>query len=130
MTDSRVKEVSDHDWEAMVERNTLPVFVMFYSPVCSHCHQIQPYIEDLARGFSGLVSFVKLNILQFNWLTERYGVMATPTFLYFCGGKPVQTRVGAVFPAMLKKMIEEMIQHGEECRIRSTDIEYEITGYG
>jgi hypothetical protein len=31
---------------------------------------------------------------------------------------------------MLKKMVEEMVEHGDECRLRSTEIEYEITGYG
>ncbi len=125
-----VHESSDRDWETDVERNSDPVFVMFYSPTCKHCIQIQPYIEELAGEFSEVVKFFRLNIIRYSWLAERYGVMATPTFLYFCGGKPIQTRVGAVFPAMLKKMVEEMVQHGEECRLRSTEIAYEITGYG
>lgn len=125
-----VPEVSDQEWRIKVEENSEPVFVMFFSPTCTHCVQIEPYIEQLAAEFSPAVRFFKLNIIRFTWLAERYGVMATPTFLYFCGGKPVQTRVGAVFPAMLKKMIKEMVQSGEECRLRSTEIKYEITGYG
>jgi thioredoxin 1 len=130
MTDTLIHESNDRDWEIEVERNGVPVFVMFYSPTCKHCIQIQPYIEELAREFSDDVRFIRLNIVRFSWLAERYGVMATPTFLYFCGGKPIQTRVGAVFPVMLKKMVEEMVQHGEECRLRSTEIAKEITGYG
>jgi thioredoxin 1 len=130
MADLLVQEVTDREWEEQVEKNANPVFVMFYSPTCRHCIHMQPYIEELAKEFSENVRFVKVNIVRFGWLAERYGVMATPVFIYFCGGKPVQTRVGAVFPAILKKMIEEMVQHGEECRMRSTDIMYEITGYG
>jgi thioredoxin-like negative regulator of GroEL len=130
MTESEIREARDSDWESLVEKNPDPVFVMFYSPACSHCIQIQPYIEDIARNFAGRVAFVKLNIIRYGWLAERYGIMATPTFQFFCGGKPVQTRVGAVFPAMLKKMIQEMIEHGEECRMSSTDTRFEITGYG
>ena len=130
MTDNLLPEVSDREWEKQVERSEKPVFVMFYSPTCRHCVQIQPYVEELAETFSDAVQFVRLNILQYTWLAERYGVMSTPTFLYFCGGKPVQMRVGAIFPALLKKMIEEMVQHGEECRLRSTEINYEISGYG
>lgn len=91
---------------------------------------MEPYVEELAHEFSSSVRFFRLNIIKSGWIAERYGVMATPTFVYFCGGKPVQTRVGAIFPAMLKKMVEEMVQNGEECRLRSTEIEYEITGYG
>ncbi len=130
MTDSQVPVIDDHTWEHAVERNTEPVLVMFFSPTCRHCTQMEPYVEDLAREFSSSVKFFRLNILQFGWIAERYGVMATPTFIYFCGGKPVQTRVGAVFPAILKKMVEEMVQGGEECRMKSTEIEYEISGYG
>ena len=130
MEEAGVVEVLDTDWESMVEKNSRPVLVMFYSPTCRHCIQIQPFFEELAKSFSETVSFVRLNVIRFSWLAERYGIMATPTFQYFCGGKPVQSRVGAVYPAMLKKMIEEMNEHGEECRLRSSEIRYEVTGYG
>jgi len=123
-------DISDSDWEPMVERNEKPVFVMFYSPSCTHCIRIMPSIEELARDFGTEIAFVKLNLIKFDYIGERYGVMATPTFIYFCGGKPVQTRVGAVFPAMLRKMVEDMVTHGEECRLASSDWKYEITGYG
>jgi len=123
-------DISDSDWESMVERNEKPVFVMFYSPSCTHCIRIMPSVEELARDFGTEVTFVKLNLIKFDYIGERYGVMATPTFIYFCGGKPVQTRVGAVFPAMLRKMVEDMVTHGEECRLASTDWKYGITGYG
>jgi thioredoxin-like negative regulator of GroEL len=130
MSDEILPDVSDRDWERIVERSEKPVFVMFYSPTCGHCMKVMPSVEELAAMFSQTIQFARLNILQFTWLAERYGVMSTPTFLYFCGGKPVQMRVGAVFPAVLKKMIEEMEQHGEECRLLSTEISYEISGYG
>jgi putative NADPH-quinone reductase len=38
--------------------------------------------------------------------------------------------VGAVYPALLKKMIDEVLVHGRECAKNSTAIDYEITGYG
>ncbi len=64
------------------------------------------------------------------WTAERYGVRSTPTFKFFCGGKPVQEMVGAVYPALLKKMVDEVLLHGRECAKNSTTIDYEITGYG
>lgn len=125
-----IHDLSDSEWEKEVERNSKPVFVMFYSPSCAHCIRILPSVEELAKDYGSEVSFVKLNLLRYEYIGERYGVMATPTFFFFCGGKPIQTRVGAVFPAMLKKMVEEMITHGEECLLSSSDWKYEITGYG
>ena len=130
MDNREIREINDMEWEQVVERNPHPVFVMFFSPDCSHCTQMVPYVENLAGDFSEQVSFVMLNVVRYSWIAERFGVLATPTFMYFCGGKPLQIRVGAVFPAMLKNMIEEMIEHGEECRLRLTEIDYEITGYG
>ncbi|MDD3573653.1 MAG: thioredoxin family protein [Methanospirillum sp.] len=123
-------DIIDTDWEKTVERNEKPVFVMFYSPSCPHCISIMPSVEELTRDFGTEVIFVKLNLLQYDYIGERYGVMSTPSFFFFCGGRPVQIRVGAVFPPMLKKMVEEMVTRGEECRLASSEWKYEITGYG
>ena len=101
-----LSDITDSDWEKAVERNNQPVFVMFYSPSCPHCVRIMPSVEELARDYGTEVTFVKLNLLRFDYIGERYGVMATPSFFFFCGGRPVQTRVGAVFPAMLKKWLK------------------------
>jgi hypothetical protein len=38
--------------------------------------------------------------------------------------------VGAIYPALLKKMIGDVLAHGKECADNSTAIDYEITGYG
>jgi hypothetical protein len=38
--------------------------------------------------------------------------------------------VGAVYPTLLKKRIDEVLLHGKECALSSTAIDYEITGYG
>jgi thioredoxin 1 len=38
--------------------------------------------------------------------------------------------VGAVYPSLLKKMVDEVLVHGRECAKNSTTIDYEITGYG
>jgi len=43
------------------------------------------------------------------WTAERYGVRSTPTFKFFCEGRPVQEMVGAIYPALLKKMVDEYL---------------------
>ena len=123
-------EVTDQNWEKDVEKNTGPVAVMFYSPACAFCHQMEPYFRNYAREYKGVIQFARLNITTSPWSAERYGVRSTPTFKFFCNGKPVQEMVGAVYPALLKKMVEEVLVHGRECARNSTPIDYEITGYG
>lgn len=123
-------EVSDLNWEKTVEREKVPVAVMFYSPACVFCHQMEPYFRTLADEFRGSVVFARINIMLSQWTAERYGVRSTPTFKFFCDGKPVQEMVGAIYPALLKRAVEEVLVHGKECVKNSTVIDYEITGYG
>jgi thioredoxin 1 len=103
---------------------------MFYSPTCVFCHQIEPYFRGYAREYRDTVLFVRLNVMASQWTAERYGVRSTPTFKFFCSGKPVQEMLGAVYPALLKKMVDEVLVHGKECAKNSTLIDYEISGYG
>jgi len=127
---SDVLEATDRTWEGIVEKGKLPVAVMFYSPSCVFCRQMDPYFREYAANFRNLVLFVRLDIMMNTWTPERYGVRSTPTFKFFCDGKPVQELVGAVSPAILKRTISDVLAHGKECAQNSTAIEYEITGYG
>jgi thioredoxin 1 len=123
-------EVDGGSWESVVEKAELPVSVMFYSPACPHCRVIRPYFEQFAREMKGRMIFVVVNVVANAWIGERYGVRATPTFKWFCNGKPVQELVGAVYPALVKKISEDVLVYGKECAEKSTTLRYEITGYG
>jgi len=125
-----ILEATDRTWEGIVEKGKIPVAVMFYSPACVFCRQMDPYFREYAASYRGLVLFVRLNIMTNSWTPERYGVRSTPTFKFFCDGKPVQELVGAVYPAILKRTISDVLVHGKECVKNSTAIDYEITGYG
>jgi thioredoxin 1 len=123
-------ELDDRTWERSVEKSAKPVAVMFYSPTCVFCHQIEPYFRNYAREYRDTVVFARVNVMTSQWTAERYGVKSTPTFKFFCSGKPVQEVVGSVYPFLLKKMVDEVLVHGKECAKNSTLIDYEITGYG
>jgi thioredoxin 1 len=130
MAEDPLVEGNDLIWENTVEKEAKPVAVMFYSPTCAFCHQMEPFFKSYAQEFKDSVIFVRMNILSNQWTAERYGVRSTPTFKFFCSGKPVQEMAGAVYPALLKKMIDEVLIHGKECAKNSTPVNYDITGYG
>ncbi len=129
-TPETLLEADDLNWERTVERGHDPVAVMFYSPSCTFCHQMEPYFRNYANEYKGSIIFARLNIMTNTWTAERYGIRSTPTFKFFCYGKPVREMVGAIYPALLKKMIDEVLVHGKECIKNSTAIDYEISGYG
>jgi thioredoxin-like negative regulator of GroEL len=122
-------EVTDITWEKTVEKSRMPVLVMFYSPTCPHCRTMDPYMREFAREYAGAVIFVKGDITRSQWTAERFGVMSTPTFKFFCNGRPVSDMVGAVFPALIKRMVDEGITHGQDCLDRSSGIDYDVSGY-
>ena len=125
---SEVIDVTDRSWEEAVERSDKPTLVMFHSPTCPNCQMMMPSFEEYAREFEGRVKFVRINVMENSFTPERYGVMATPTFKFFCGGKPVLEVVGAAYPSLLKKMVEDGLSSGAECARRSTPIDYNV-GY-
>ncbi len=124
-----VIEVDDGTWESAIERDNKPAAVMFYSPTCAYRAQIEPYFAELAKELGDKVVFAKLNIMASTYTAGRYGVMSTPTFKFFCSGRPVRELVGVVYPPLLKKTLEEVLEHGEECVKKSTKVEYGMTGY-
>ncbi len=121
---SEVIDVTDRSWEQVVERSDKPTMVMFHSPTCPNCRAMMPYFEEYALDFEGRVKFVRINIMENSFTPERYGVMATPTFKFFCGGRPISDLVGAAHPSLLKRMAEEGFSRGEECARRSTPVDY------
>jgi len=127
---SPVLEVDDRTFHIQVETQKLPAVVMFYSPTCVHCRAMMPSYIQYAQEYKDRVLFARIDVSVNLWTGERYGVKGTPTFKFFCSGRPVTELVGAVYPAILKRTVEEVLIHGKECVTKSTEINYDITGYG
>jgi thioredoxin-like negative regulator of GroEL len=127
---SLVFEVDDRTFHLQVEKAQLPVAVMFYSPTCVHCRAMAPYYDQYSLEYRDKVLFARIDVSVNFWTGERYGVKGTPTFKFFCQGRPVSELVGAVYPAILKRTVEEVLVHGKECVTKSTEIDYDISGYG
>jgi len=130
MEGEEIVEVADRTWEKTIEKGEKPSVVMFYSPTCSYCRTMEPFFHQYAKEFKDTIVFARLNILTNQRTAEKYGVRGTPTLKFFCSGKPVSELVGAVYPAIIKKMVDEILVHGESCAKNRTEINYDITGYG
>jgi thioredoxin-like negative regulator of GroEL len=126
---SPVIEVDDRTFHDTVEKAKLPVAVMFYTPTCVHCRAMAPYFAQYADEYKDKVLFARVDVSGNLFTGERYGVKGTPTFKFFCQGRPVTELVGAVYPAILKRTVDEVLVHGMECIGTSTAIDYDITGY-
>jgi thiol-disulfide isomerase/thioredoxin len=129
LDENNVIEIEDATWGQQVEDSKKPVIVMFYSPACPYCKAMEPYFAEYAKEYRVSAVFARLNVATNPWTAERYGVQGTPTFKFFCHGKPVWEQVGQIYPSILKNAIRDMVQHGEECIRKSTPVGQDITGY-
>ena len=128
MSDRSVIELDDLNWEKFVEVEGKPIVVMFYSQTCPHCLAMMPYFENYADDFENKILFARVDVNRNPFIVSRYGVMATPTFKFFCSGRPVQEIVGEIYPSILKKITEDALEYGSSCASKSTPIDFNI-GY-
>jgi thiol-disulfide isomerase/thioredoxin len=130
MSSDNILLLDDFNWEKYVELGEKPFFVMFLSPTCPFCKQIEPYFDRYSNEFKNKVFFGKVDISKSLTISNRYGVMGTPTFKFYCKGKLVNETVGAIYPSLLKKVIEDSLKNGTGCANNTTWIDYSISGYG
>jgi len=129
MSTQEIIELNDSNWEKRVEKENKPVMVMFYNTTCPHCQIMKPHFEKYALEFKNKVIFGKVNTAENPTIVGRYGIMGTPTFKIFCNGKPVQELVGAIYPTLIKKTVEDSLKHGSQCVSNTTWIDTGISGY-
>lgn len=110
--------------EEVLESNKL-VLVMFWHQQCPYCKMLEPIYEELSREYAGRLKFAKFNVLESpenEALAARYGVMGTPTLMFFCQGRPVQDFVGALTKDYVQQGIEFALKKHQECVAKSTSL--------
>lgn len=58
-------------------------FVNFYSPRCSHCHDLVPDWKALAKSLNGIVKIAAVNCEYDKQFCHQVGIRAYPTLLYY-----------------------------------------------
>ena len=93
---SKPINVTESDFEEMVEKSNIPVMVDFWAEWCGPCKMIAPTLDQLAEEFDGKVLFAKVDVDSNPNLSTKYFVRSIPMNVIFKDGKPVDQIVGAV----------------------------------
>ncbi|MEM3096394.1 MAG: thioredoxin [Nitrososphaerota archaeon] len=88
-------ELTDATFDGFISKYPF-VVVDFWADWCAPCRAIAPIIKELAREYAGRVVFGKLNVDENPETTVKFGIMSIPTLMFFKGGVPVDTVIGAV----------------------------------
>ncbi|WP_411024977.1 thioredoxin [Salmonella sp. s54836] len=89
-------------FDQALKENT-KVAVDFYATWCGPCKMISPKFESLSSKYPD-VKFIKIDVDKNTWASEKYGINAMPTFLFFKD----DARVGEYIGASDEKIIEEL----------------------
>ncbi|KAH7886329.1 thioredoxin-like protein [Phlebopus sp. FC_14] len=71
------------------------VFIDFWATWCGPCRLISPVFETLAKNFSEVAEFYKVDVDEQLDISQEVGIKAMPTFLAFKNGQKVGDLVGA-----------------------------------
>lgn len=80
------------------------VLVDFFATWCGPCKMLSPIIEELANEVSD-VTFVKVDVDEFQDLAAMFKVVSIPTIVVFENGKVVKQNVGYLPKAGIKNLL-------------------------
>lgn len=123
-----VVEVNANDWEKEVMQYKYLVVVDFWHQQCPWCLKLNPVFAEVAEEYEGKVKFVKLNVLENEenrGIALEHGIMGTPTLIFFCEGRSVETVTGFQPKERLVQTIDDVIAKHKDCIEQSTTLETE-----
>jgi thioredoxin 1 len=104
--------VDDENFVDEVLRSEQPVMLDVWSPGCGPCAMLEPIVMDLAAAYAGRVKVAEMNAAEAMEYTARFGVMGTPTVLFFKKGREVERVTGFVGSRYLRQVIDEDLLGG------------------
>ena len=73
--------------------------VDFYADWCGPCKMLTPILETIDS-----IDIIKVNVDEFQSISNKYGIMSIPTLIYFKEGNEIKKEIGF----RNKEQIEEM----------------------
>jgi len=108
---SRIKELTDQDFDKEVLRSEVPVLVCFITDWCQ-CYATCLFVNELAEEYDGKVKFFKVDIDKNPEVTSRYHIIALPTILFFRSSQPLRSLMGFYDRNFLQNALVNVIAGG------------------
>ena len=104
LIDGQPLDLNDANFDAVVDKTTLPVLVDFWAPWCGPCLMMAPAFKQAALQMKGRALLVKVHSDDNPVLSQRYGIRSIPTMVKLVHGREVQRQSGAVPAGAIVKL--------------------------
>lgn len=102
--------VDDSNFEREVLQSALPVVLDVWSPNCGPCKKLEEVMVALASRYDGQVKVCEMGSHMAPRTALRLRVAATPTVVYFQGGREKERVVGFRGSLYHRETIEEVFK--------------------
>lgn len=120
-----VLEINAETWEQDILQSNILTVVDFWHNQCPWCIKLNSVLNEIAEDYKSRIKLVKLNVFENaknRKVAIQYGIMSTPTLLFFCKGRPVGQAVGFMPKEQLKKILDDMLARHKDCIKQSTEL--------
>jgi thioredoxin 1 len=101
--------ITDENFDELVTRSELPVFLDFWAPWCGPCQVLGPIVDELATEFKDRVVVGKINVDKNPGLGQHFKVKSIPTMMFVKNGQLVERMAGMVPKPNLQEMLIDLV---------------------
>jgi thioredoxin 1 len=104
----------------------------FWSDRCPWCRVLEPILNSVAEKYKDKIRFTRFNILANPYnreLASHLGIMSTPTIVFFCQGKAIETVAGFMTEIQLEKLMDYTLGRYKQCVEQTTEFKQDFEGF-
>lgn len=94
------------DWKY---EGDLPAIIDFYADWCGPCKMVAPFLEELAKEYSGRIHIYKVDTEQEQELAGMFGIRSIPSILFIPMAGTPRMAAGAMPKNALENIIKDVL---------------------
>jgi thioredoxin 1 len=108
-----ILEITDRTFASQVLESDKPLLVDFWAPWCGPCKSVGPVVEKLAETYGDQFDFARCNVDKNPKISEKMGIRAIPTLMFFKGGRLVDKLIGMVPRSLIEATMRKYLAESE-----------------